>query len=299
MNHYLIVPNVILATCLLSARNLRADEPAPPPVGTRQIQITDCRIVLIDHVTLACDRTGILKTIECKEGQNVAARQLLAVIADDVARANLAVAEKKAENDVEVRFSRKASDLAEFEYRKSFEANKKAIENGKGLIPVALMEVEKLKLAAGKAALSVEQAGHEFEVDRLNVSVARAELATFSVRAEFAGVVTRVFKKKSEAVRQGDPIVELIDTNRVRIEGRIGLADLRFARQGGKVRVRLSVPDLDLPEEKEEFDGKITFVDLTSDPVTHETRVFAEVHNRDNILRAGLMAEMILEPTTK
>src|SRR5262249_51379748 len=159
------------------------------------------------------------------------------------------------------------------EYRKSAEANKKAAENQRGLIPVAIMELEKLKLAAEKSTLSIEHAVHELAINRLNADVARAELATFAVRAEFNGVVTRVFKKKGEAVRQGDPIVELINPDRVRIEGRIGLAHLRYATQGGSVRVRLSVPDLDLPEEQEEFYGNITFVDLVSDPVTHETRI--------------------------
>jgi membrane fusion protein (multidrug efflux system) len=259
------------------------------------VKISNCRIVLIDHVTLACDRPGILKNIECKEGLPVSTKQVIAVIADEVARANLAVATKKADNDVDIRFQRKASDLALLEHRKSAEANKKAIDSGSGLVPIALMEVEKLKLASEKASLAIQQAEHELEMNRLNAEVARAELATFTVRAEFDGVITRLFRKKGEAVKQGDPIAELVNTDRVRLEGRIGLADLRHARQGGKVNVRLSVPDLDLPEEREIFEGQITFVDLTSDPVTHETRFFAEVRNRNNILRAGLMAEVIME----
>jgi multidrug efflux pump subunit AcrA (membrane-fusion protein) len=278
---------------LVTATNANADpvtisKPAP-------VKISNCRIVLIDHVILACDRSGILKNIECKEGLPVSTKQVIAVIADEVAQANLAVAIKKANNDVDVRFQRKASDMAILEHRKSAEANKKAADAGSGLVPIALMEVEKLKLASEKATLAIQQAEHELEMNRLNADVTRAELATFTVRAEFDGVITRVFRKKGEAVRQGDPIAELVNTDRVRLEGRVGLGDLRHARQGGKVSVRLSIPDLDLPEEQEVFDGQITFVDLTSDPVTHETRFFAEVRNRNNILRAGLMAEVLME----
>ncbi|MDB5348444.1 MAG: czcB 4 [Schlesneria sp.] len=258
------------------------------------VRIADCRIVLIDHVVLACDRSGILKSVEFKEGMQVQARQQVALVADEIAIANLSLAERKGGNDVEVRFNRKASEIAETEYRKNAEANKKAADAGKGN-PVALLEVEKLRLAAEKAVLSIEQAEHELLLNKLTAEVSRAELASYSVLAEFDGVVARIYRKKGEAVRQGDPIVEVVNTDRVRIEGRIDLADLKYAKQGAKVKVRLSIPDLDLPEEREEFSGQITFVDLISDPVTHETRIFADVRNKDNILRAGLTAEMILE----
>lgn len=288
----------VILLILAQMATIRADDKPVPATATPTIHIGDCRIVLIDQVTLACDRPGILKMVECKEGQTVEAGQRLALIADDVARANLAVAERKGSNDVEVRFQRKASEIADVEYRKNADANKKAVEAGRG-IPIASLDVEKLRLAAEKAVLSIEEAEQNLAVSKLNADVARAELATYLVTAEFAGIVTRVYRKKGEAVRQGDPIVEVVNPGRVRVEGRIGLQHLKYARQGAKVKVKLAIPDLDLAEEREEFEGHIVFVDLTADPVTHETRVFAEVNNRDNILRAGLVAEMILTPAAK
>lgn len=284
----------VVAALFFGTSLIEAEEKGARLPNRSSVRIADCRIVLIDHVILACDRSGILKSVEFKEGMPVQARQEVALVADEVAVANLSLAERKGSNDVEVRFNRKASEIAETEYRKNAEANKKAADAGKGN-PVALLEVEKLRLAAEKAVLSIEQAEHELLLNKLTAEVSRAELATYSVLAEFDGVVTRVYRKKGEAVRQGDPIVEVVNTDRVRIEGRIDLADLKYAKQGAKVTVRLSVPDLDLPEEREEFSGQITFVDLISDPVTHETRIFADVRNKDNILRAGLTAEMILQ----
>jgi multidrug efflux pump subunit AcrA (membrane-fusion protein) len=284
----------VVAALFFGTSLIEAGEKGGRLPNRTSVRIADCRIVLIDHVVLACDRSGILKSVEFKEGMQVQARQQVALVADEIAVANLSLAERKGANNVEVRFNRKASEIAETEYRKNAEANKKAADAGKGN-PVALLEVEKLRLAAEKAVLSIEQAEHELLLNKLTAEVSRAELASYSVLAEFDGVVTRVYRKKGEAVRQGDPIVEVVNTDRVRIEGRIDLANLRFAKQGAMVKVRLSVPDLDLPEEREEFSGQITFVDLISDPVTHETRIFADVRNKDNILRAGLTAEMILE----
>lgn len=274
--------------------SVAADKPVAPS-KPKEIRLTDCRIALIRHVTLACDRSGIVKAVAFQEGQPVPARQQVALISDEVARASLAMAEKKASNDADVRFSRKARDVAEIEYQKNLEANKKAAESGKNVIAVALLEIEKLKLAADKALLAIEQSENELALNKLTAEHARAELVTYSVVAPFDGVVTRIFKRQGEAVRQGDPIVELVNIDRVRIEGRVALPDVRSIKPKLKVRVKLDDPDFQLPEENETFEGRVTFVDLVVDPVTRETRIWAEVDNRDNILRAGLMAQMVIE----
>ena len=275
---------------LLTATSGADDTPARS-ANPRKVRLEKCRITLIDHVTLASDRTGILSNVEFKEGDSVTRGIQVASIADEVAKATLSVAEKKATNEVEVNFAKVARDAAEKEVERLETANK----NPAGVKSVSLLEVDKARLAADKAKLTIEQAEHDLEVDKLERDVKAAELKTFSVLAEFDGVVTRVFKKKGEAVRQGDPVVEIVNTDKVRIEGRVKLADLRFAKKGAKAIVRLSVEEMDLPEEKEVFEGRITFVDLVSDPVDKSTRVYAEVQNRDNILRAGLMAEMEIE----
>lgn len=262
-----------------------ADDQSPAGKTSRLIRVSKCQITLIDHVTVASDRSGILKHVEFKEGQSVVEGSLVALIEDDVAKANLAVAEKKASNDVEVKFAKAATDAAKTE----LEMAKKA---GKG---VSALDVDKAQLAYQKAQLSIEKAENDLELEKLNRDVAAAELKTYSVVAGFPGVITKIYKKKHEAVRQGDPIADIINTDRVRIEGRVNLSDLRYAKQGAKVLVRLYIDDLDLPEEKEIFEGRITFVDLVSEKIDSTTRVFAEVQNRDNILRAGLDAEMEIE----
>lgn len=280
-----------LGLLMLLAATSGADDAAVRAANSRRVRLEKCRIALIDHVTLASDRTGILSHIEFKEGDSVTRGLQVALIADDVAKATLAVAEKKATNEVEVNFARVAKIAAEKEYERMMDANKKS----EGVKSVSLLEVDKAKLAADKAALSVQQAEHELMVNKLDRGVKAAELKTYSVLAEFDGVVTRVFKKRGEAVRQGDPVAEIVNTDKVRVEGRVELKDLRYAKKGAKAIVRLTVEGLELPEEKETFEGTITFVDLVSDPVSGSTRVYAEVQNRNNILRAGLMAEMEIE----
>ena len=284
---------------LLALSSDAADKPVATKV-LKEIRLPECRIVLIRQVTLACDRPGVVKSVEFHEGDAVEAKQQVVLIADEVARANLDIAEAKADNDVDVRFNEMARKVAEVEHQKNVEANEKAEAKSKAegkpiVVPVSPLEILKLKLAADKAGLGIEQAKNERKLNTLSAAQARAELATYSVMAPFDGVVTRVFKHPGEAVRQGDPIMELVNVDRVRIEGRVALTDIRAIKLKHKVRVKLNDPDFDLPEEAREFEGHVSFIDLTVDPVTRETRVWAEVQNHDNILRAGLMAKMVIE----
>lgn len=304
------------AVCSLSHHNdspLRAadtpdsagDDKSPAQTSTgrnaaskgSEIRVSDCRITLIRLVSLACDRPGVLKRVEVREGDAVAAKKEVARITDDVAAANLAVAEKKATNDVDVRYGEKARESAELEYRRSAQANQRRKDEGKEAI-IALVEVEKLRLAAEKAVLSVEQAKHEFALHKLEAEQARAELAAHAIIAPFAGIVTRVYKQPGEAVRQGDPIIELVSVDRVRIEGRVSLQDLARVKVNQPVRVKLQPQSGQAEADTPQFNGRVTFIDPVVDPVTRETRVWAEVENPGNALRAGLMAEMIIDAET-
>ena len=74
----------------------------------------------------------MLKEVKMKEGQQVSAGQLLAQIDDakprmavEVAKAKLAVAKEKADDDINVRYARPRRDVAEADYQVNAEANRK------------------------------------------------------------------------------------------------------------------------------------------------------------------------------
>ncbi len=277
---------------LLAATSVADDKPTSKPART--VRIEKCHITLIDQVTLSFDRAGILKTLEFKEGEPIEKGALLALLADEVAQANLAVAEKEAANQVEFEFAHVAKKAAESEYKRMITANQIAVEKG-GKEPVAQLDIDKARLAADKAGLSIQQAEHEMTLKKLKANVSAAELATYSILAGFDGVVHKVFKKKGEAVRQGDPVIEILNTDRVRVEGYVSSADLRFAKQGAKVRVWPVDSETPLGE-KDYLEGRITFVALVSDPIDRMTRIYAEIENRDDLLRGGHEAIMEIQP---
>lgn len=263
------------------------------PVAARlssTIVLQQCRIKLIDFAVLAADHPGILADVIPKEGDNVKAGQLLSSLKDAVVRARLARADKEASNDIEIRFSKKAEEVAQVELDRAEEANKIQKRS------VPEVEVKRLRLSRDKSLLQIEQAELQSQIAKLTRDEANAELQAYQVKAPFDGIVTRVFKSKGEAVRQGDPIIELSSTKRVKVEGYVNVKDIWNVKRGNRVMVKLDVEDMELEVEKEVFYGKIVFVDVSAQPVTGQVRVWAEVENRDNILRAGLNARMAINP---
>ena len=267
-----------------------AADPAAPGGGNGAIVIEQCRIRLIDQVTLASDRMGILGFVEPDEGDHVEAGQIIAGLRDEIAQATLARAQKESENDVEIRYARKAAEVAQAEYEKALDANQRV----RGAVPD--IEVRRLKLAAARSVLQIEQAQHQLQINAFTRDEAQAQLETHRVIAPFSGVVTRRFRSKGEAVRQGDPILEVVSTDRVRVEGDVGISDAWRISPGTPVQVRLETLGTVRSSQDLVFEGKVAFIDVTVEPVTRRVRVWAEVANPGNVLRAGLTARMVILP---
>ena len=103
---------------------------------------------------------------------------------------------------------------------------------------------------------------------RLQRDLKQTDLAAYSILAPFDGIVTKVYKQRGEAVRQGDPILELTNTDHVRVEGWVDLDYAWRLSLGNRVAVRLNIPDIELPVEEIVFEGRITFIDVSVQPVT-------------------------------
>ncbi len=264
-----------------------------PVVGrqTKPITLIGCRIKLIEEVTLASARPGILAFVEPDEGDTVRAQQQVAGLHDEVATAALAIAAQQAKNDVGVRYAKKAAEVAKAVHQKSIEANRLARRS------IPAIEVERLRLAAEKSVLEIEQAEHQLDVNRLARAEKQAELKAYRILAPFDGIVTRVYKSTGEAVRQGDPILQVVNPSRVRIEGYVKINDFWNVKPGDPVKVQLDIDNVELEVEKQTFKGRIVFVDVKVK--LSKVRVWAEVENRDNVLRAGLRARMTIFPNRR
>ncbi len=273
--------------------NLQLDDVDPSEQVDRsisgQIMLPKCSVKLLDSVTLASDRPGLIAHIEPKEGDEVAKDQAIVFLKDDALVAIYEIAKEKAENDVNKQFAEASAAVAKAELEKMLESNRKV----PGSIPST--EVERARLNYVKAQLQGRQAEHEQAVARLETKKAAAELKACKIEAPFDGKVRKKLKNKGEAVAQGTPILELARTQVVKVEGYLPIEDLWSVKVGDAVEVRLDIPDRDLEIEKEVFIGKITYKDVSVSPVTHGCRITAEVQNPDEKLVEGLYAKMTIK----
>lgn len=254
---------------------------------TTPIRVTQCRIKPADQVTLSVNQSGVIGSIP-REGDTVEPEQLVIQLEDALARAALAVAEKEAGNDVKVRYAAKAADVSRLTWEDAVEINM----NVKGAIPET--EVRLKKLEYDRDVLQIEQTEHDQTIALLKRDEAEAQLKLFHVKSPVAGTVTRVLKNKGEAVRQGEPVLELVNTRRVRVEGYLDVADRRRVAPGCPVQVT--------PEAAEgapaaaPATGTIVFVDVVVQPVTSKVRIWADVDNPDDLLLPGLTVNMSIAP---
>ena len=272
-----------------------AAQPAEQPVASAaradgSILVDRGQIMLIDQRTLASDVPGILAEVPFREGDEVPARVMVARLRDDVPAAAYKTTQKLATSDIEERYAEAAFHVAE--------ATVDAAEAANNLVSsaVPLIEVKRLELDAERANLQIDKAVHDREVADLRAGEAKAQLDTYTITAPFEGVITRVHKQVGEAIRQGDPIIELVSTKRVKVEGYVPVGDFWTIQRGNLVRVWIELPGVRHPIEDRVFEGRLIFVDRTVHPVTRMVRVWAEVDNPDDLLRGGLPAQMTIHP---
>jgi multidrug efflux pump subunit AcrA (membrane-fusion protein) len=259
------------------------DPPQPVAEVSGVVTVPQCRIRLIDDVQLASEQTGILDSLAV-EGGVVRAGSVVAQIRDQTVRASLAMTEKQATNDIEVRFAHKASELAQLKYVRAVEANRSAPGT------VSELDLHELRLGAEKSLLQLEQAQLQFAIAGLKRDETRALLETYRVEAPFDAFVSEVFRRPGEVVRAGEPILTLVNTGRVRVEGFVRLEELDVLRPGQPVEIVVERPGSRSPPLA--LAGRLAFIDVKVEPVSGRVRVWAEVANHESLLREGLTASM-------
>ncbi len=253
------------------------------------IKLNRCDIELLDAVELGSARPGILESVR-QIGERVKTGQIVASLRHELAEIELAIAESRAKHDLEVQYAAASARISQMEYKSALDTNKR--------VSGALTETEimRKKLALEKSQLQLEQAKFLRQGHVLEAKQARERLKSYRVNAPFDGVVTQVFKSKGAAVTQGEPILKVVSTRRLRVVGNLDAKDRLTVKPGAKVKIQLANIDNRRHNQQETFDGRIQFVDFKVDPISRTVRVWAEVANHNNILAPGLDAQMLIYP---
>ena len=266
-----------LGALLLVTGRVDAEPPDQPLV------VSNCRVALIRRASLAGARLGILQTVSVSEGDVVERGQVVATLRDDMARQTLAIAQLEMANTVELRLTKKTSELATLEYSKAMELNR-TIPGG-----YSELDVKKLRLAAEKSVLHLEQADFLLNMAALKTKEAEVALDSYRIVAPFAGVVLQVNKQPGESLGAGEVVVEIANFDTMRVEGFIPVASSARVQPGAAVVVEVSGAE---SQRTSRFEGRVKHIAPIVNEVSQEVRVWAEVDNRRGLLKDGLPATM-------
>jgi macrolide-specific efflux system membrane fusion protein len=267
---------------------------------TDGIHVDSVVVTLIEQVEVSAREAGPLISVDVKEGQLVTEGTLLArlddteaTLARNKAQLELDIAKKQATSDVKTRYAKKSLEVATAEEQRGLESV------GKFSKSVSQSELDQLRLAKERAALELEQAKEDQQIAALTAKLKENEVATATFNIErrrvvspISGVVVQVKRHKGEWVQLGDSIIRILRIDRLRAE-----AFLNAREVGGDLVGRSVTLSVDLPGASHaEFRGKVVFVSPEVNPVNGQFRVWAEVENRDQLLRPGLQGSMVILP---
>lgn len=259
----------------------------------RYFTATECYINPGEERTLAFDLPGTIDFVAPEEGHTITSDQIVAGLRAEVAAAEEKVAEIRAKNMTGIKFAEKSLDVAKAELKKAKLTN----EQKEGTI--SDIELLRLELELEKSELSVTKAKDEKKIAELEWNQAKAKLSTYGITGRIDGVVTKIFKKPGEAVRQGDPVLAIINTKRVKIEGHLPFFEAEQVKPGALVFAKLLLSADEAKKFKnseKEYRGTVIFVDRKAGRTTSNIAFKAEFDNSDGTLIPGLMTTLKVYP---
>lgn len=308
----------ILASLLLSAAPTSSGQPS----AATHVHLTQCVVSAIDEVELPARVAGVLMALEMvddqgttvavREGVKVSqgnvlgkldnaeamARRQAAELDHQVARAE----EKKSEASIQ------AADatvlVAGAEVEESLAINQKARN------AVAPTQLRRQRLTEDRAKVEADVARRDAETATLTVQLrgAQIEVATINLDrhdlvSPLNGYVVQRYMDVGEWVNPGDPILRIVRTDRLRVEGFVNIRDYRPEEiHGCEATISIRLKDRVAAFEKDDSmaDGtiRISHVSYLVD-TAGDYRVWAEVPNDEinghPLLLPGMTADMSIK----
>jgi macrolide-specific efflux system membrane fusion protein len=268
----------------------------------REVQLTHCLVSLIEDVQVPAREAGALVAVNVTEGQHVTQGQLLAQIDDQQPKLDKLAAElerdaalAKAQDDIEVRYSEAAYAVAGAELERALAIERKSPGG------VTQQEIQKLQLAKQRDQLQIERSKLEMRVAKMNADVHQASVKSAEnavgrrqIVSPLAGLVVTLFHEQGEWVAAGEPVLQVVRIDRLRVEGFLNATEIGPEEVAGRpVAVDVNVAG----GRTARFTGKIVFIS----PLVQagdKYRVRAEVENRTEagtpLLRPGMTATMTI-----
>lgn len=282
----------------------------PPKSNGIELRAENCIVKTIQSVRVPAIAEGQITEMLAVEGSNIAKGDLLAVLDDtqaklalDLRKAEEREAELNALNDVNYRDAENSERSANAEA----EAYKELRRQG----AVPYWEMEKKILEADRAKLRIELAELQQAVAKVQYiakrserALAEYELTRRQILAPFSGFIETRMAQLGEWVQPGSPIVQLVQLDKLRVEGDVDA--LRYPGQvtrGTPVKVMIYANNRrgETAADAITVDAKIGFVSSGID-LNHRYRIWVEVENQqvgdEWVFKPGMEADIQIFPSS-
>ena len=151
---------------------------------------------------------------------------------------------------------------------------------------ISLDDLERLRLEQVTLSGRLLQLVNEKKLAKLEYELVQLEVALHQLRAPAAGQIIEVQPSRGEWVRQGEPVLRLVNVEQLRLK--LNVPD-RLAR-------RLAVGQV-MPvnvEGQVALDGELVFISPVADPASGLVELHINLANPDGVLRPGSKASINL-----
>jgi len=235
-------------------------------------------IQAMNKINVTPDIGGKIAKIHVEEGDRVQKGQLLAELDTRAVRLQLDQAQA-------------ALAVAEASYSDA-QKNMERMERLKKEDAASDQQLEKVKLAYEAADAQLKQA-------RAAVNLARYNLDVSLMKAPFSGVIASKNAEVGEVINPmmggfspTSGVLTLMDFSRVKIEIDATQQDIVRIKKGQPAQLRVTA----MPDRI--FQGRVSIVNITADPVSKKFKVEVTVDNPDLALRPNTFGEVSLEVST-
>jgi WD40 repeat protein len=247
-------------------------EPLPPTASAHSsadpIVVTDCQLTAFEKEDVPSQHDGVLlfigsevkpgevvpkdrtvkklfvgdKEVECKqlrEGDWVAADQLLAIVDDRLARDDVQIGDSKL---LIAKFDQEAYKKGELEYYHRWKSQERLFaSSGKGLPATSQEEMRAAKFQYEKSACDAQSKGASVIQAERELNKAKTTLKMHEIRSAISGYVMQIYKYPGESVKNLEPVFQVRNPNKIRVEGRMEAQYIARLLDGTKLRKALKV----------------------------------------------------------
>lgn len=217
------------------------------------------------EATIASQVSGEVTSVAVEEGDAVSEGQILLEIDPELRILELANAEAST-NEAGAQVSEALRDLGRVQNLRKRDATSQALLDD--------------------AQTTLELARSRKQAADARLGLARRALADATVRAPFAGLVSRRHVSSGEYLAVGVPVFELVALDPIEAEFALAEVDSSRVQLGQKVTLQLA------PFPAESFEAEVTMISPIIDPLTRTLRVKALLPNPDGRLRPGLFVRV-------